>query len=135
MAYCTAANVASELTHITISDSSDPTTTEVTAFIAEIEAEMNTRFNAIGIDIPITSPADALSYAKRISINAGAARVLRSVDKASEPGRTYQKLYDEAMKNIEKNPRIMQDVGQTYVAPGGSDQDRPSKWSRSGDQW
>jgi|TARA_Y100000310_G_scaffold269827_1_gene283308 hypothetical protein len=135
MAYATTANIVSELSHITISATSNPTETEVTAFIAEIEAEMDVRFNAVGIVTPIATPANALSYAKQISINGSSARTLRSVDKESEAAVVYRKLFDNAMKTIEKNPRIMQ-AGQTFVAPGSyQDTARPGKYARTGDLW
>lgn len=120
MAYIEISDVQAALQHVTISDTSDPNTTEVNIFITQVEASMDARFNGVGIIVPVTGTAK-LNVVKPIAIDGVKARVLRSIDLESEAAIICQRLYEEAMKGIEKNPSILNETGITSSVPGGSD--------------
>jgi hypothetical protein len=134
MPYATVDNLNAQLQHVTISDSSDPTSAEVTQMILEVENEMNARFNAVGITVPVTD-SDKLEVVKAISINGGIAKVLRSIEIESEGAMIHQRLFEEAMKNIEKRPQIIEETSQIYQAPGGSEERGTPRFSREGNEW
>ena len=132
MAYATIGDVGAKLQHITLSETSNPSSSEVTDMLTEIEALMDARFNAVGIDTPVTD-SDKLNVVKPILINGAIAQVLRSIDMESEAAAVHQKLFDDAMKHIEKNPAIL-DTWQSYSIPGGSERGKPH-FSRGGAEW
>jgi hypothetical protein len=126
-------DIMAKLQHITFSASSNPTITEVTDMIDDVEAEMDARFQAAGVPIPITDSAK-IKVVTPIAINGVCAEVLRSIDMESEAAATRQELYEKAMRNIEKQPAILVEESEIYASPDGSrSASRP--FHRSGRDW
>lgn len=126
-------DITAKLQHLTLTASSNPTITEVTDMIDDIEAEMDARFQAAGITVPITD-SDKIKVVTPIAINGVCAEVLRSIDMEGEAAATRQELYEKAMKNIEKYPAILEETSVAYASPEGSSAGaRPFR--RNGRDW
>lgn len=117
--YCTYTDVEKKLQHIPITESSDPNQTEVTSFCTDITALMDARFRAVGITTQITN-TELVKVVLPISVYGVCAIVMRSLELVSEAADVWQKLFDDAMKGIEKNPLILS-TGTSEIdsAPGG----------------
>ncbi len=133
MPYCTAADIRSKLQHVTIDAESDPNETEVTAFITQIDADMDAQCNAAGVDLPITD-SDKLLVVKPISVNGVAACVLRAIGMDLEREVVFQRLYDNAMKRIVQSPAILNETGVVNTGPEGSTR-QPPTFRRDTVQW
>jgi len=112
-------DIIAKLPHVTISASSEPSITDVEDIIDQVEALMDARFNAAGIPIPIAN-ADKVEVVEPIAINGVCAEVLREIDHDLEAATARQRLFDQAMANIEKHPDILRETSEVYSAPGGS---------------
>jgi len=117
MAYALYSDVQEKIHHLIINATSNPTTTEVTEYIAQKEAEMDARFKAAGVTVVPITGSDLLIVVKQIIINGVLAEIYRSLETEGETSDRYQKLYEDAMKNIEKHPNILE-VSQVVVSPG-----------------
>lgn len=131
--YCTYSDVQAKLQNITLTDSSNPTTTEVTAFCTQVTEWMNARFRVVGIDTPITD-SNLLDLVKPIAANGVTAEVLRSVEMESESAAVFQDLYERALEKIEQNPSILQE-NTVLASPGGSMSLRPRAFRKGEQDW
>ena len=135
MAYITTVDINANNQHLNITASTNPTITEVEAMIANVEAEMDARFEAVGIDTPITD-TNKLMVVKTISINGVLAMVLRAIDMESMAADRYQMLYDNAMRRIEKTPAIISETSVSNVTgPSGPLNRGTPRFTRDGSEW
>lgn len=136
MAYCTVAYINSLAVHLDISATSDPTTTDVETIIADIDAEMDQRFQAVGVAVPITD-ATLLKIVKPISAHGTLARVYRSIEMEPEAAETFQGLYDRALASIDKRPAILSTGTTESATPTGStrNDDADPPFERGVKQW
>jgi len=119
MAYCTIGYINSMAVHLDINTTSDPTTAEVETIIADIDAEMDQRFKAAGVAVPITD-ATLLKIVKPISAHGTLARVYRSMEMEPETAETFQGLFDRAIASIDKRPAILSTGTTESATPTGS---------------
>lgn len=134
MAYCTVADIQAKLQHITIDDTSNPSRVEVGEFIAQTDALIDARLNALGITTPVTD-SDKLLVVKPVAVHGVVAEVLRSLEMESEEARTRQELFESVLRNIERNPGILQ-TAEGGGAPGFHDASSDTRRFRAGeDQW
>ena len=133
-AYIDVSDVQPKVQHIPINDESDPNATEVSDFVDDIEAQMNARFNSVGIDTPITV-ASKLAVVQPIAVNGVVACIYRSIDMETEKAVLFQNLYETAMKGIEKRPAILTETGVVSSVPEGSIRTRPLPFHRGADEW
>lgn len=132
MAYCNVADIKRRLQHVTIDTTSNPTSEEVTEFCARISSEMDARFNAFDIDLPITN-SDRLAMLKMIAEDGVISLVLMSVDLEFERAALHRQFYAEAMARLEKNPSVLR-TDDVQVSPGGSYAPARS-FTRGGKDW
>ena len=133
--YCTTADVTAELTYITISGSTTPSTDQVTQFCTDITADMDARMRAVGIDTPVTD-SGLLPVLKPVAINGVKAKVLRALniqDGDQERAGEYEQLYQDAMQRIERQPAIIRST-DTPGEPEGVPE-RDIAFSRGGAEW
>ncbi len=117
MAYCTYSDVQSQMKRVYFDATSVPTATEVTAYIALVDADIDAKLSGVGLVVPVTDAAK-LPILKQISINGAAALVCRGTQMEPEEAATRQKLYDNALKEIMANPAII--ASSASVGPKGS---------------
>lgn len=117
--YCAYTDVASEVQHLTLTASSDPSTTEVTTWCGQATALMDSRFQAAGITTPITD-TEKLKVVKAIAVDWVVWKVLASIDFESEEAGRRKTSHDNAMKAIVATPSILEQTSTTYVGPEGS---------------
>lgn len=133
--YCLYTDVVRELPSIAIGASTKPSTTEVTQFCADISADMNARFRAVGLEVPITD-ADVLAVIKPVAVNGVKAKVLRAnVDGEQETARIYEELYQEAMRRIEARPSILRETDSPGEPEGASREDEDIAFNRLESEW
>lgn len=133
MAYCTVDDLNDYSIHLDIDEYSSPTDTEAEAMIDSIDAEMDRRFAAVGIDVPVTD-ATLLKIVKRISVHGSLATYLRAKEMESEQADMYQKLYDNALKNVERSPGILKTGTTDSTTPRGLTT-RTKPFSRTSEDW
>ena len=136
MAYCVLADVQVQVQRIPFTSSSQPSSTQVSGFIVDIEAIMNQRFKAVGIAAPITD-AEAVAMLKSVAVNGVAAMAYRSINAESEIAKTFQDLFESAMENIEKNPNLLTTVDTGAPSTVGyNDKASESRLFKAGErQW
>jgi hypothetical protein len=137
MAYCVYTDVASQLKRITdaFGSTSTPTSTEVTAFIALIDAEIDSRIGGAGIVVPVVGTS-ALARLKQISINGTAALVCRAVQMDSEEAKVRQDLFDKAIEEIIAKPSSLGATsGVSVLGVAGSTAEDPRPFTRTDAQW
>jgi len=117
--YCAYTDVASEIQYVTLSASSDPSTTEVTTWCGQVTAEINARFNAVGITTPVTD-TEKLKVIKAIAVDWVVWKVLSAIDMESEEAGRRKSSYDKSMARIEANPAIVEETTDVLKAPEGS---------------
>lgn len=117
MAYCTYADVQSQMRRVYFDATSVPTADEVTAYIVLVDADIDAKLSGVGLVVPVTDSAK-LPILKQISINGAAALVCRGAQMEAEEAATRQKLYDDALKGIMANPAIIATSGG--AGPKGS---------------
>ncbi len=124
MSYCLFGDVQKKLQQITLDADSNPSSVDVTEFCTQISTVMDARFQAAGITVPITD-SDKLIVVKKIAVDGVAAEVLRSIEAESEEAAVRQKLFDDAMKNIEKHPGILKtSISHSSMSHGFGTEDR-----------
>ena len=119
MAYITIPEVQAQIQNVPIDDETNPNSQEVTGFITQIEAQMNARFNAAGITVPVTG-TDKLNVVKPIAIDGVKAEIYMSIGVELDLAALCRKNFEDHMKLIEKTPAIIQDTSPTVSAPEGS---------------
>ena len=117
MAYCTYTDVQSQMKRVYFDTTSVPTSAEVTAYIALVDADIDAKLSGVGLTVPVTDAAK-LPILKQISINGAAALVCRGAMMEAEEAANRQKLYDDALRGIMANPAIIATSGGT--GPKGS---------------
>jgi hypothetical protein len=133
--YCLTEDVIVELPYLTIDETSKPSEAEVDEFCFEVTAEMDARFRAVGILVPITDE-DALMVVKPIALNGVKARALRAnQDGEFENAKIYEDLYQDSMKRIETRPSILGEQNNPEQPEGSSREDEDIKFTRSGSEW
>lgn len=118
-AYCDTYDVQAELQRMTLTSTSKPTLAQVTDWCAEVGAEMEAVFAAVGVTLPITSQ-NALDVAERIAVLGVCAIVLRSVDMESERAAVLQDLYDKRLKMVREMPAMLEEPSSTDAGGVGS---------------
>jgi hypothetical protein len=139
MAYAAVADIQSTLINVgPFAADSKPTITQVTAFIAEVEAEMNSIFASAGIAVPVTDPQKLL-VVKKICCDGAAAKVLRSIQMEPDQAVAFQKLYDGALERIRRNPAEIESVSGTgsggYVTGPAANLTTERHFTREGKDW
>ena len=134
--YCAVADVQLELQHLTISVSTKPTSTQVTTWCGEVTADMDARFNAVGITVQV-SDSGKLKVVKAISVNWVMWKILESLNVESAAAGRRKKSYDDAMRNIEKNPSIIEETSVVSSPPAGASAGNAGSraFTRSGKDW
>lgn len=79
MAYATTTDVQGLLPKWTISASSSPTTTQVSAMLADVEAEINVALANQGVSTPYATAGDFLDWLGKLSADGTAARTLKAM--------------------------------------------------------
>jgi hypothetical protein len=146
--YCTVAEVAAELPHLTINATSKPTMAQVTTWCGDITAEMDAHFSAAGIVVPVTD-ATKLKVVKQIALYGVAARIMIALEvvgggKAVD----YNAMYRQRLKDVDANPAILSTpsaqkgtlttfdpVLETEGSPGDDDYDNGRTFQRQSRQW
>lgn len=113
--YSTIAHVRALNSHRTYNTTNTPTLVQITSyFIPSVTGEMNSRFAAVGITVPITtSPThNAYSYVNKlasmkVACIAENATFMGGNKNESSHAKNYCDKYEIAMKAIEKNPNIL----------------------------
>ena len=113
--YATTTHVYALNAHRTYNTTSTPTSTQITnVFIPSVTGEMNNRFAAVGISVPITTSAtsDAYKYVNRLASLKVACIAENAVfmggNKNESPhAKNYCEEYEMQMQAIEKNPDIL----------------------------
>lgn len=135
MAYCNWKDVQEKMQQINIKEDSKPSIKEVSQFADEISKDMDSRFVAAGIILPVTA-SDKLIVLKTIAVNGTKAEVLRSVGRNPEGAAALQKLYNDAIKRIEMNPSILNPEQKTGSGPGYSPgPENPDRLKRGERMW
>ncbi len=133
--YCQTVDVIRELPYITINASSKPSSSEVDQFCVDVSAEMNARLRAVGISVPVVDD-DLLAILLPIAINGVVAKVLRAnQDGEFENAKTYEDLYQEALKRIEARPSILREDDSPGEAEGTAREDTDISFTRTGEDW
>ena len=131
--YCAVADVQLELQHLTLSGSTKPTTTQVTTWCGEVTADMDARFNAVGITTQV-SDASKLKVVKATAVNWVMWKILEALNVESDAAGRRKKSYDDSMKNIEKHPSIIEETSTVVSTPAGASAgERP--FTRGGNNW
>lgn len=133
MPYCTVDDLNDYSVHLDIDEYSDPTDTEVEAIITSIDTEMDRRFAAVGITVPITD-SDLLTIVKRVSVYGTLAEVFRAKEMESDRAAEYQELFDKRMEDIRKMPGILQTGTTDTTTPRGLTS-RTKPFSRTSEDW
>ena len=102
MPYCTWLNVQAKMQHININNTSRPTTSQVNEFIDEVSQNMDLRFQAAGITVPVTDP-DKLTALVPVAVNGVRAEIYRSVLSQLDLAAQLQKLYDKEVDRFCEN--------------------------------
>ncbi len=135
--YCVTADVTRELPNITIASGTKPSITDVDQFCLDVSADMDRRFAAAGILIPVTD-ADLLAFLKPIAANGVKARVLRSKaleDGDAEQAAVFEQLYQDAMQRIEARPAILREADTPGRPEGTARVDTDIAFTRAGVEW
>jgi hypothetical protein len=74
MAYAALSDIQAVNPKRTYSATSTPTTTQVTAFLSDIAAELDTILTSRGVTVPVTAPAEFLAHLKHVNAVGAAAR-------------------------------------------------------------
>jgi hypothetical protein len=135
MAYCVITDVQEKMQHIpAFTVSTKPTLAQVTGWIDQVSAGMDAFFSALGILTPVTN-ATKLTVLKPICVNGVAAEVYRSLEMENERADMHQRLYDNALKQIERNPAII-NTAVSQSAPAGQDYGSVARsFTREGREW
>lgn len=137
MAYCGYADVALALQNMTIAAAStNPTQSEVTGYIALIEAEIDAVLSGAGIVTPVTAAAKT-AFLKKVSIDGTAAMVLRSLNMELDLAAQFQAAYEKALAGIRDNPGSIELATPTagYVTGRTPASDEERHWNREDDNW
>lgn len=113
--YATIGFVRALNAHRTYNATSLPTSTQVTSyFIPAVTGEINSRFAAVGIPVPITTSATHSAYkfinqlaSKKVACMAENAVFMGGNKDDSPHARVYCEEFEKTMQAIEKNPDIM----------------------------
>ena len=144
MAYSTTTDVASEFKNITISATSALTTTEVTEFIVQADAYIDSRLG-LKFTVPITG-AESLKIVKRLSIWLVASR-MKEIYKVKtgavlvDQGETGDlgKMAREELDKIIKNELLLSDATLLSSANGvksfSNDNGEEYTFQRNRDDW
>lgn len=117
--YCSISDVQVDLQRLTLTSSTDPSTTEVTTWCGQVTAEMNSRMNAVGITTPVTD-STKLDMLKAIAVDWVMWKILGSLNVESDAAQRRKTSYDNSMQRIEKNPSIIEETSVAYSAPDGA---------------
>lgn len=137
MPYCTWQNVAAKMQHIKINNESRPSTQQVNEFIIEISQDMDMKFQAAGITVPVTDP-DKLKALVPVAVNGVRAEIHRSVLPQLDLADRLQKLYDSAVKMYTDNPSLLTATSPVTGGPGYNQPPsccRAEKFERCKRQW
>lgn len=117
--YCDSYDVASNLKRFQSGFTSltEPSNAEVDDFCDEVSVEIDATCIAAGVALPLTG-ANPLKLAKSWAILGASARVLRAAEVEPERADVLQKMFDEKLKLLLKNPAMLQDATIEQEAPG-----------------
>ncbi len=126
--YATILHVRALNSHRTYNTTSKPTTGQITTiFIPAVTGEMNSRFAAVGITVPITTSPTHSAYlyvnhlaSMRVACMAENSTFMGGNKNESPHAKNYCELYEEAMQAIETNPDIINGI---ISGDGGSSMD------------
>lgn len=106
-AYCALTDVEARLRGAALSASSQPTTTEATAIMADVYAHINAAIASHGVTVPITTPASFLAWLVAVNADGAAAQVgalrFANVQNTSNDDRglaLVEKRFAEAMARL-----------------------------------
>jgi hypothetical protein len=133
MSYCLYTDVQQHFQQITLSATSKPTINDATEFCDLITIDMDVKLEAYGVTLPVTD-ADKLDMLKLININGAIAMMLRAVEIEPETAKAYQKLYDDALAQIERTPGIIQS-SSCANSPGYKERCNPHRYNRNYPKW
>jgi hypothetical protein len=137
VAYCVTADVSAALPDITIGLATKPTTAQVDQYCLDISADMDRRFNAVGITVPVVD-ADLLAFLKPIAVNGVLAKLLRAKqaeDGSGEQAATFEGLYQDAMQRIEMRPSILRETDAPGRPQGTARSTDDIAFTRTGTEW
>ena len=113
MAYITEAHIEGELSY-SITDTTQPTSTEVTDIIADIEAEVNGHLYSVGVSVSgldVTATPIAWRGVKQVALWGAASRVIAAagglIRAQTGKEKDYWDRYEAKLLAIEKDPRIL----------------------------
>ena len=136
MAYCTTTDIQAKIPYTTFSATSKPTLTQVSDYCDDISADMDEKFQSVGVTVPVTD-SDKLKLLTRVACFGVVAEVYRSQDNNIEKAKMYQDLYDKEMKYILANPDILLATAEVTNAPQftQTDSTRTVPFARETDGW
>lgn len=125
MAYATSSDVAARVGR-TLSASTAPTTTQVTTFITQAEADLNGELEAAGLTAPVTD-ADGISYLAAYVCARAAMFWLQNKDTVTDESDSTQQIaafkeeWETLIRDIRESPSVVAvKVGQSFGSTAGS---------------
>lgn len=124
MAYSVETDVEALVAKFTVDGSSKPNSTQVSAIIDMVDADIDVALAASGVTTPVTSPTAAMNWLKKVSAEGTAAMVLKSmfpdvVGPAETPAYAFwEKRYRESLKMIQNMTFLSSIFGNSLVYPG-----------------
>jgi len=115
MAYLTVADIERELS-LDFSSTTEPTDTEISEFITQVEAELNGVLSAVGVTIPVSSTSSPYSYAmvRQAATFGVCARVLGAyagiTTDESPREAAYWQRYQDFLARVKEDPAILFDA-------------------------
>lgn len=137
MPYCTWLDVQAKMQHIKINNTSRPTTDQVNGFIDEVSQNMDLRFQAAGITVPVTDP-DKLTALVPVAVNGVRAEIYRSILSQLDLAAQLQKLYDKEVDRFCENPSLLTATSPVTGGPGYNQPPsccRAERFERCKKQW
>lgn len=125
MAYCTIADLTPFLVN-PLTDSSRPSIDQVTAFIADVDGQLNLAMDKVGMDTPPTD-ANVLLWLKSASRNGVLAMIETSKFTQTGTNRSdrtteYRRAFEAAIEQINKRPSSIGGATRIdYVMPDAAD--------------
>ena len=115
MAYLSTSDIERELSY-DFSASTEPTDTEISEFISQVEADLNGQLSSVGVSVPVSSSSSPGSFAllKQAATWGVCARVLGAygglITSDAPKAEIYWQRYKDFLIRVRENPAILYDV-------------------------
>lgn len=123
MAYAALADVQALMPKWTINDSSTPTQTQVSGFIDDIAAEIDTVLSAQGLTVPVATPASFVAFLAMLNAQGAAALAVAGMfpsqaqaDPVGTPLAAFlQKQYERGLARLVKGEAIPEGAARSDI--------------------